>query len=497
MTGMIGPRILRRDGMGGHPLAVRSTETGTTPSPIIRPGRNCWRLERAKRARALIDAGEYFSTLEGCLRTARRSILIAGWDFDGRIRLRPDASEGDSPPLGPFLRSLVENNPDLEINILVWSISFVHAPGSALELLLGADWQDHPRLNLKLDSHHPIYGAHHQKIVCIDDSLAFVGGIDLTIERWDTPEHEPNHPLRIAPSGSAYAPVHDLQMIVDGDAARAVADQVRDRWQSAVKEELKPCDLARELWPQTLAPQFTDVDVAIARTLPDYGSQQEATEAANLTHHAIASARKLIYIEAQYLTAAPMGRILARRLKEPDGPEVMVVMNHTARGNIEKVVMGMNADRLIRRLAKADRFKRLRVCYPVNCVGEEEHDIFVHAKLLIVDDRLVRIGSSNLNNRSIGLDTECDVAIEADRSATCKSIEALRLRLLSEHLGCTPAALEKMEAELGSTVQAVDRLSPGSRGLRRFDSLDDGGPTWFLPGAFLFDPRHVFRWFRR
>jgi phosphatidylserine/phosphatidylglycerophosphate/cardiolipin synthase-like enzyme len=78
------------------------------------------------------------------------------------------------PLSDPFLRSLVEARPDLEVRILVWSIAVLHAPGSPMELLVGAEWQQHPRIHVKLDTEHPVYAAHHQKIVVIDDRVAFV-----------------------------------------------------------------------------------------------------------------------------------------------------------------------------------------------------------------------------------------------------------------------------------------------------------------------------------
>ena len=156
------------------------------PCRILEPSLNCWRIENASRATVLIDAAAYFACLERSLREARRSVLIVGWDFDGRIMLGRGAEVEGAQPLGPLLRSLVEARPDLEIRILVWSIAVLHAPSDSLPLLLGADWQEHARIQLRLDTEHPIYGAHHQKIVCIDDRLAFAGGIDLTVGRWDT-----------------------------------------------------------------------------------------------------------------------------------------------------------------------------------------------------------------------------------------------------------------------------------------------------------------------
>jgi phosphatidylserine/phosphatidylglycerophosphate/cardiolipin synthase-like enzyme len=168
------------------------------------------------------------------MRHAKHSILIIGWDFDGHIKLCPD--QHGCPPLGPFLRSLVHVNPNLEIRILVWSLAVVHAPGAPLPLIIGEPWQDHPRITLLLDREHPLYASHHQKIVSIDDSLAFIGGIDLTVRRWDTRGHDEELACRTDPSGAAYSPVHDVQMMIAGDAARALAGIAWSRWRSMISE---------------------------------------------------------------------------------------------------------------------------------------------------------------------------------------------------------------------------------------------------------------------
>src|SRR5690606_12209369 len=143
----------------------------------------------------------YFAALEASLRRADRSIIIIGWDFDARIRLRPQDG-ADTLTLADLLRSLVEKRPELHIRILVWSLATVHAPGKTLPLLFGASWARHERIELRLDTHHPAYASHHQKIVIIDDSVAFVGGMDLTVARWDRPGHVPNEELRTDPDGA-------------------------------------------------------------------------------------------------------------------------------------------------------------------------------------------------------------------------------------------------------------------------------------------------------
>jgi phosphatidylserine/phosphatidylglycerophosphate/cardiolipin synthase-like enzyme len=445
-----------------------------------------------------VDGACYFSRLEQGLRSARRSILIVGWDFDGRIRLRPDAGE-DSPPLGDLLRSLVETRPELEVRILIWSFATLHAPGQALPLIAGAAWQDHARIQLRLDREHPIYAAHHQKIVCIDDCLTFAGGIDLTVRRWDTSRHGASDPARLTPEASAYGPVHDLQMAVDGPAARAVADLARLRWRHATGEALEPIQSDAQCWPSDLEPDFTGASVAIARTAPQWGDSPPIREVATLTMDALRAARHSIYIEAQYFVSFAVGHLLARHLASNDGPDIVIVTSLTLPGAFERFVMGSNRDRLIRRMKRADRFDRLKVCHPVVPAADGEREVLIHAKLVIVDDLFVRIGSSNLNNRSVGLDTECDLAIEAGNDVERQGIARLRERLLGEHLGVSPASVAQAVAAEGSLVRAIGALNHHARGLRPFAAMATRGPARPIFGTRLLDPKRPFEpfWFLR
>lgn len=462
---------------------------------LLRSGRNCSALANASRAAVLVDGAAYFTSLDTALKRARRSIFILGWDFDGRIALRPDAGE-EAQSLGALLRSRVEANPELHVYILVWSVSVLHGPSAIAPNLLGADWDQHPRIHFRLDTRHPFYAAHHGKIVCVDGQLAFVGGIDLTVRRWDSSDHRPDCAERCDPDGKAYAPVHDMQMLVDGEAAATLCGMARERWRLATGES---CEASaahcgeHDAWPKGLEPDFTNVPVAVARTIPDYDGHDEVAECAQLTLDMIATARQAIYIEAQYLTAPLICAALQRRLREPSGPDVVIILTYESRGLMERFAMGANRDRMLRRLARADRGGRLRVFYPVTPSDDGEEQILTHAKLVIIDDHVVRIGSSNLNNRSIALDTECDLAIEARSEAERAAVAAVRNRLVAEHLGVTALDVERALAESGSLARAIDRLNTGGRGLRPFPALSEDGPDRPLLLTALLDPARPLR----
>jgi len=457
---------------------------------VLAPGRNCQQIAMAHRAAFLIDADAYFAALDEALRSATRSIFIIGWDFDARIQLRPQDGE-DAPNLGTLLRKLVEERPELEIRILVWSLAALHAPGATIPLVFGAEWEEHPRIRLRLDTHHPIHAAHHQKIVTVDDSLAFIGGMDLTVGRWDTPKHRKDDPRRNGPNGLLCNPVHDLQMALDGPVARAIAEVARDRWTELTGEKV-PFSKPAERWPEDLATDFNDVPVAIARTIPGLGGAKGVEEVALLTGDLLKSAKRTVYIEAQYFTAKRLRKILRRVLSRRHGPEIVVICTRHANGFIERFIMGANRERLLRSLKRWDRYDRLRVYYPALDGQEDDGILLVHAKLMIIDDRFLRLGSANLNNRSMGLDTECDVVIEADRPETRQAIARCRERLIAEHLDLDPAMVRETMRQENSVIRTIEKLNRQSgRCLCPIDVRP--GPTHSFPGTRLLDPERPFR----
>jgi phosphatidylserine/phosphatidylglycerophosphate/cardiolipin synthase-like enzyme len=456
---------------------------------ILKPGHNCWRVANARRAAVLVDAADYYRHLYSALCRAQRSITILGWDFDGRIKLCPDREPENARALGSFLRDLVEDRPELEIRILVWSVAVLHAPGNSKALLVGDDWQEHPRIHLHLDTKHPFYASHHQKVVVIDGAVAFAGGIDLTVKRWDTSSHEAENAGRVTPDGEVYEPVHDLQMAVDGEAAQALGELVRRRWQVARGEALPQIEPGTGGWPDDLEPDFTNICVAISRTAPGWGHTTPVHEQAHLTADAIAAARRSIYVEAQYLSSRLVRDALAKRLAQRDGPEIVMVVTPFSHGFFEKKVLGVNRDRIMRRLNRLAGAHRLRFYFPVvppAQQGAEERQVLIHAKVMIVDDDLLRVGSGNLSNRSMGLDTECDLAIEATDDAMRRTIAGVRARLIGEHLGVAPERVTEAVAAEGSLIAAIEALIGGQRTFRRFDPGD--GPTRLALSTRIVDP---------
>lgn len=453
------------------------------PSLLV-PGSNCWRVERARRAALLVDGAAYFSAVAAAIERARHSLLLVGWDLHSRIALcREGPASGK--PFADLLDAAVRRRPGLHVHLLAWDYAMLYTLERELLPSLRFGAQTHRRVHFALDGQHPPTASHHQKLVVVDDALAFCGGLDLTAGRWDTREHRPDDPRRDDPGSGAYAPFHDVQVAVDGAAAAALGQLVRERWRHGTGKRLRPPPPGSDAWPARLAPDLRDVAVGIARTEPAYDERPEVREVEQLYVDAIGAARRSIYLENQYLTSQRVGEALERRLRERRGPEVLIVGPKTCSGWLEQGTMGVLRSRLVARLQAADAHGRLAVCHPV-LPGERA--LMVHAKVLVVDDRLLRVGSANLSNRSMGLDTECDVAIEARDAAQSAAIRRLRDGLVAEHLGATLEQVQSAAGEQGSLRRVLERLNGGARRLaplqlEAHEWLDD-----LLPEELPVDP---------
>ena len=403
---------------------------------------------------------------------------MVGWDFDTLVRLLPNdaPSDGFPPTLLPFLNALCQRTSGLSIYVLAWDFSVIYTFEREALPAVKFGWRSHRRVHFALDGEHPVGASHHQKIIVMDDRLAFVGGIDLTYARWDTPEHRPGDVRRANEDGSIARPMHDVEVAVSGETAAALGELFRTRWRAATGQVLPARAIAEEfadVWPADWVADVEDAEVAIARTLPASTPQAPSVrEIETLTLEAIAAAERTIFIENQYLTSGLVGNALAKRLEEPNGPQVILVLPRDQGGWLEQSSMGVLRDRLLARLRESDHEGRLRAYYPIIPGLPEDQCLGVHSKVLIIDDAFVKIGSANLSNRSMGFDTECDLAFGAlgDRQeANARAIAALRTRLLAEHLGVTPATLAARFAETTSWIAAIESLRGGPRGLVPID----------------------------
>lgn len=433
---------------------------------MLEAGRNCWRIERADRAAVVVDAADYFRLAREAMLAARSQIILVGWDFDTRIELVHDAKDGAPMQLGPFLTWLPKRTPGLEIYILKWDIGALKLLERGTTVLRIARWAASGDIHFKLDGALPTGASHHQKILVLDDRVAFCGGIDMTAERWDTREHRSNDERRRRPTTHRqYGPWHDATMGVEGDAARALGELARERWAAAGGKPIAPpSKVDSNPWPTGLPAQFRNVDVAISRTRAAYRDRPALREIEALFLEQIASARRLVYAENQYFASRTVANALIERLADPDCPEFIIVNPRTGRGWLDEEAMSPARARVLEKIKRADVADRVRIYTPISEGGD---DIYVHSKILIVDERLIRVGSANFNNRSMGLDSECDltidVALEANRDCG-PAISDLLYNLLEEHLGVAAHVIRGHAVRTGSLIAAIDRVAgPGRR----------------------------------
>lgn len=455
-----------------------------------------WRYAHADRVAVIVDAEDYFRHMQNAMLKAERRILLVGWDFDTRIHLETGRRwwhKGQTAQhprrLGSFVPWLSRHRKGVKIYILKWSLgilSLLTRGAMTLDLLR---WAPKKRITFKADTMHPLGGSHHQKIVIIDDRLAVCGGIDMTSGRWDTRKHRENDPRRRFPVRGIYGPWHDATMMVEGEVAVALGDLGRERWATAGGKQLERVpETSGERWPPDLMPQFENVEVGIARTRAEYQHVPQLTEIADLFERQILSARRFIYAESQYFASRRIAEALCKRLSQPDPPEVIIVHPANADGWLEQQAMDHARAELVRTLGEADPQCRFNLYVPYT----GETPIYVHAKVLIVDDRIIRVGSANMNNRSMGLDSECDIFIDAERPGNehaRAAITRLHHDFLAEHCGLEIDEVGPLLEQHGSMHAMIQSLGTvRTRSLRRFELEQLNAVQETLAESTLLDP---------
>src|SRR5262245_13429178 len=473
------------------------TRPADAAGAIVAPGRNCWRVERASRAALIVDADAYFEAGRAAMLKARRRIMLIGWDFDARIRLGARGLPGAPETLGDFMLWLVERRPSLEVFVLRWDVGALRTIFRGSTGLMLLRWMLHKRIFLRLDHATPPGASHHHKIVVIDDCLAFCGGIDMTSNRWDTPLHLDREPRRLSPSGAPYGPWHDATTALQGPAAAALGALARERWRRAGGQALEPVTVDNDCWPEGLACHFTDTAVAICRSHPGSPAEEPIREIETLYLDLIARARRCIYAESQYFASRRIAEAIGRRLGEADGPEIVLINPQSSHGWLEPIAMDTARARLFTALRHLDHHGRLRLYHPFTHDGRP---IYVHAKILVVDDRVLHVGSSNMNNRSLRLDTECDVTIDAGlpgNASAASTIGAIRDGLLAEHLGLDAVEVGRAVEANGSLIAAIEKLRGPGRSLRAYEVPDLGEIEKWLADNEVLDPEGPDEMFER
>jgi phosphatidylserine/phosphatidylglycerophosphate/cardiolipin synthase-like enzyme len=470
-------------------------------SRILSP-ETTWRVHDRARSELLIDGRAYYRAFHAAALSARKSILLLGWQFDSDVELLrgEDLPEGkcrSDVMLVNVLHRLARERPGLVTRILAWDYSMFFAFEREILQKLYFDATTLPRAKVvfRWDATVPFGGSHHQKVAIVDGQIAFFGSQDICQARWDDSTHRVDNAHRTV-RGLAHQPYHEVQVAVTGETARSLVDLFVTRWNGATGERLDPESLiadedpaarldvpgAGPCDPGELAPTvpMPVAKLGLARTVPAVIGRAAVQEVAALLVRAIGRAERLVYIESQYLTSCAVRDALISRMVDGSRPklEIVIVIPRKPERLKEELTIGAPQALLLRAVEAASKKHghALGVYNVLAGVGSDGEPIFVyvHSKLTIVDDEILIVGSANLTNRSLTIDSEIVAAYEAGPhdGEVRAAIRELRVRLLAEHAFGTPVGTSLASSD--GLVARLDAMAAAGEGrLRRYDLRDD------------------------
>jgi phosphatidylserine/phosphatidylglycerophosphate/cardiolipin synthase-like enzyme len=397
-------RRLRRLGHGQALEPAPRPDLWATGDPPPRPG--C-RLE------VLVDGATALPAIAQALRAARSHVHVTGWHLAPHFEL----VRGEHPTaIGPLLAELAER---IDVRVMVWAGSPVpvfHPTRKEVERDV-AKLTRTTRIQAYPDPReHPVH-CHHEKTIVIDDEVAFVNGIDMTDQagdRYDTSDHPARRKLGW----------HDVGTRLEGPAVADVADHFIMRWREVAGEQLPPPV------PQQPVEERHASTVQVVRTVAEDMYDSVPTGDFRILEsyvRALRSANHIIYLENQFLWSPEIVEILTAKLRHPPSPDFRLVVLLPARAN-----NGQDDTRgQLGVLAEADDIGNPHFLAATlrSRTGRRDDLLYVHAKVGIVDDRWLTIGSANLNAHSLLNDTEMNVVTDDAVLA-----RATRERLWAEHL---------------------------------------------------------------
>ncbi|QCZ92570.1 VTT domain-containing protein [Salinimonas iocasae] len=414
---------------------------------IFQQGENCWVSSKASYAAPLIDCANYYKALHSSIVKAKHSIFIVGWDIDSRIRLirGEDEANSEAPSvISELLAWKAEQNPELKIYLLRWDSSLAFF--AQREMWAKEVWDENTPDNVEtvLDDTIPMGGSQHQKIVIIDDEVVYSGGMDVSTNRWDTRDHPVESEERDGPDGE-YGPLHDVQAVYSGPLVKEFAELVRWRWLRVAESnpinfredaKIKLEDGIPDAWPDDYEPWFENVDCALARTIPFMDEVEPVQEVRNMLLDLINQAERVIYIENQFTSRQEIAEALNKRLKTCPDLNVIVVSSYEPKGRFECEAFWASRIEFKKILFKDIDPDRVIMTYS-SITDEQGRSAYkrIHSKVMTIDEKYLVIGSSNLSNRSMTLDTEIDTVYYGNDEHNSAQIARVRDDLLAEHSG--------------------------------------------------------------
>lgn len=421
---------------------------------------------RADTLAFFLDSAAYYGALADVIPRARRRVLIVGWCFDDRIRLVRDEDDGGvARSVGEMLIAAARANPELSVQLVLWKAPPFFSGDQHLSDSFVQAVDSQPNMKIQQVESESVFGTVHEKFVILDDTLAFLGGIDISLGRWDTPDHRSRNDHRINPDGERYNPYHDTQVAMTGPVVRELFGIAADT--VAVDRRWRPAEVP--LWPTGVPVDVENADTVLSLTRSHTDPEVEDTRQIKAVYlEAIRSARKFIYIENQYFSDESVTRELVKQLSRSNGPEVVIVMARELPDALGRWTMGVSASMHLYRLMEADRHGRLGF-FNLFSPDDPAIDVKVHSKMMIIDSRIVTLGSANINRRSLSFDSELNVTIDQQRTDDPECVCRLEERVLARHSGLSVEQWRELLRRNGGSRQAALRDRA-----RTWDGLEEG-----------------------
>lgn len=417
---------------------------------ILQIKRNCWRISEIDKLSLLIDSQNYYKAFMEVGGRAKSSLHIAGWEIDGRMIINP-TYPSTGLPLREYINKLSRNL--INVYLLCWKAPFYLRFGRERFTSLKWKIKTNPKVQYR-NNHSPFFfGSYHEKIAIFDRKCAFLGGIDLAKKRWDTPHHERQSQLRSDFNGESYNPIHDVQYVFTGKIIQDLETFIQKRVDINLFESQQSNQALNDLWPETFSPEVIATWGGLSRTV----AESNILEIENLYIDAIRSAEEFILIENQYLSHRIIIEEIEKRLEENDGPEVIIILPFYYRGWSESAIYLSERNRAIKKLKSKDSGRKLRFLYPYIPSSDEDIFLVVHSKYMIIDNTFMTMGSANLNFRSMRVDSEINLSLEAQRNdGTKEFIESSLFRILAEHLDISSESFRRKFYQNYSLIKTIE-----------------------------------------
>jgi phosphatidylserine/phosphatidylglycerophosphate/cardiolipin synthase-like enzyme len=458
------------------------------------------------------EAGPYYDRISELFEEANDYVILVGWQIDSRLPLkkpRRSASGVFSLATTETLREkvirLCEEKPYLRVYFLIWDHAYFYV--IERENWQGRIWENiHPHVHFVFDNRHPFGVSHHEKIIIFDGKVALTGGIDLCDERWDTPQHLYLDPRRSRDwKQERHGPYHDIAVQVTGPICQILQEHVAMRWST-----ISTVPFPRVPHTDSGTRPDSGHTVYFSRTLSEVERMPKkrgmVREVEFLFRDLIQSAKKRIILEGQYYWSNVISDMLISKVHAMRGQDfelILVLAELQWIRSLTRYMMPYELS-LMHKLASAARFSgvRLTIGSPYvqarseGTTGEvlPPRPIYIHSKLLVIDDHFLSIGTANFATRALRLDTEIHMTLEAKTEAEKEHIRRFTHSLL-KHWNLIPHS-ENKDVVLRGFLPDID-LQHLRRSLRfwsfvSWQVLFDPAVAWLFPLK-----SKILRWIRR